>query len=75
MAVGRFFFSPAPTAQNSPELQLNFRFINPFIQPSRVGSLYSTMYLFLSFISERDKLVQPFDNFLYYFRGKTSTVK
>ena len=31
------FFSAAPTAQNSPEL--HFRFINSFIQPSRVGSL------------------------------------
>ena len=30
-------FSAAPTAQNSPEL--HFRFINYFIQPSRVGSL------------------------------------
>ena len=37
MAVGRFFFSAAPTVQNSPEL--HFRFINSFIQPSRVGSL------------------------------------
>ena len=33
----QFFFSAAPTAQNSPEL--HFRFINFFIQPSRVGSL------------------------------------
>ena len=32
-----FFFSAAPTAQNSPEL--HFRFINSFIQLSRVGSL------------------------------------
>ena len=31
------FFSAAPTAQNSPELP--FRFINSFIQLSRVGSL------------------------------------
>ena len=31
------FSSAAPTAQNSPEL--NFRFINSFIQPSRVESL------------------------------------
>jgi hypothetical protein len=37
MAFGRFFFSAAPTAQNSPEL--HFRFINSFIQPSLVGSL------------------------------------
>ena len=37
MAVGSFFFSAAPTAQNSPEL--HFRFINSFIQPTRVGSL------------------------------------
>ena len=37
MAVGRFFFSAAPTAQNSPEL--HFHFINYFIQPSRVESL------------------------------------
>ena len=40
MAVGSFFFSAAPTAQNSPEL--HFRFINYFIQPSRVGSLIRT---------------------------------
>ena len=31
------FFSAAPTAQNSPEL--HFRFINSFIQPTRVESL------------------------------------
>ena len=31
-----FFFSAAPTDQNSPEL--NFCFINSFIQSSRVGS-------------------------------------
>ena len=37
MAVGRFFFSAAPTAQNSPEL--NFRFINFFIQSSLLRSL------------------------------------
>ena len=37
MAVGRFFFSAARTAQNSPEL--HFRFINSFIQSSLVGSL------------------------------------
>ena len=29
MAVGSFFFSAAPTAQNSPEI--HFRFINSFI--------------------------------------------
>ena len=40
MAVGSFFFSAAPTAQNSPEL--HFRFINSFIQPSLVGSLVTT---------------------------------
>ena len=34
---GEFFISAAPTAQNSSEL--HFRFINSFIQPSRVGSL------------------------------------
>ena len=34
------FFSAAPTAQNCPEL--HFRFINSFIQPSRVGSLCLT---------------------------------
>ena len=34
------FFSAAPTAQNIPEL--HFRFINSFIQPSRVGSLRTT---------------------------------
>ena len=39
MAVGRFFFSAAQTAQNSPEL--HFCFISYFIQPSRVGSLYA----------------------------------
>ena len=37
MAVGRFFFSAAPTAQNSPELY--FRFINSFIQSSLLRSL------------------------------------
>ena len=37
MAVGRVFFSAAPTAKNSPEL--DFRFINSFIQLSRVESL------------------------------------
>ena len=41
MAVGSFFFSAAPTAQNSPEL--HFRFINSFIQPSLVGSLLANM--------------------------------
>ena len=35
-----FFFSAAPTAQNSPEL--HFRFINSFIQPSLVGSLVAS---------------------------------
>jgi hypothetical protein len=35
-----FFFSAAPTAQNSPEL--HFRFINYFIQPSLVGSLHAS---------------------------------
>ena len=39
MAVGRFFFSAAPTAQNSPELQ--FHFINSFIQLSLLGSLFN----------------------------------
>ena len=37
MAVGRFFFSAAPTAQNSPKL--HFHFINSFIHQSCVGSL------------------------------------
>ena len=37
MAVGRFFFSASPTAQNSPEL--HFRFINSFIQLSLLRSL------------------------------------
>jgi hypothetical protein len=37
MAVGSVFFSAAPTAQNSPEL--NFPFINYLIQPSLVESL------------------------------------
>ena len=40
MAVGRGFFSAAPTAQNSPEL--HFRFINSFIQPYLVESLPGT---------------------------------
>ena len=40
IAVGRFFFSAASTAQNSPEL--HFHFINSFIQPSLVGSQIST---------------------------------
>ena len=34
-----FFFSAAPTAQNSPEL--HFRFINSFIQWSLLRSLFS----------------------------------
>ena len=38
MAVGRFFFSAAPTAQNSPEP--HFRFIDNFIQSSLLRSLY-----------------------------------
>ncbi len=38
MAVGRFFFFAAPTAQNNPEL--HFRFINAFIQPSLLGYLF-----------------------------------
>jgi hypothetical protein len=37
MAVGRFFFSAAQPAQNSPEL--HFRFLNSFIQPSLLESL------------------------------------
>ena len=37
MAVGRFFFSAAPTAQKSPEF--HFRFINFSTHPYRVGSL------------------------------------
>ena len=37
MAVGRFFFATALTAQNSPDY--HFRFTNSFIQPSLVGSL------------------------------------
>ena len=38
--LGMFFFSAAPTAQNSTEL--HFRFINSFIQPSLVGSLFGS---------------------------------
>ena len=45
MAVGRVFFSAAPTAQNSPKL--HFPFINYFIQPSRVESLATNALLFL----------------------------
>ena len=37
MAVGRFFFSAAPTAQTSPEL--HFRCIDSFLQPSLLESL------------------------------------
>ena len=37
MAVGSFFFSAAPTAQNSQEL--HFCFINSSIQPSVVKSV------------------------------------
>ena len=37
------FFSAAPTAKNSPEL--HFRFINYFIQPSRVGFLAADLFL------------------------------
>ena len=36
-----FFFSAAPTAQNSPEL--HFRFINSFIQSSLLRSLAETL--------------------------------
>ena len=50
MAVGSFFFSAALTAQNSPEL--NFHFINSFIQPSLVESLIATVgrlsYIFIT---------------------------
>jgi hypothetical protein len=41
MAVGNFFFSVAPPAQNSPEL--HFRFIIFFIQPSLLESLHITI--------------------------------
>ena len=41
MAVGRFFFSAAPTAQNSPEF--HFCFINYFIQLSLLRSLIGTL--------------------------------
>jgi hypothetical protein len=40
-----FFFFAALTAQNSPEL--HFRFINYFIQPSLVGSLWESFVIFL----------------------------
>ena len=40
MAVGIFFSSAAPTAQNSTEL--HFRLTNSFIQPSLVGSLVAS---------------------------------
>ena len=43
MAVGRFFFSAAPTAQDN--LELHFRFENSFIQPSSLGSLVETACL------------------------------
>ena len=46
------FFSAATTAQNSPEL--HFRFINYFIQPSRVGSLYHTNIDFLTVTTKSD---------------------
>ena len=45
IAVGSYFFSATPTAQNSPEL--HFRFINSFIQLSRVGSLFVMMFFSL----------------------------
>jgi len=41
MAVGRFFFSAALHAQNSPEL--HFRFINSFIQPSLLESVLESL--------------------------------
>ena len=44
MAVGSFFFSAAPTAQNCPEL--HFRFINSSIQPSLVKSLILTRWAY-----------------------------
>ena len=45
MAVGSFFFSAAPTAQNNPEL--HFHFINSFIQPSLVGSLVGSLIVMI----------------------------
>ena len=56
MAVGSFFFSAAPTAQNSPEL--HFRFINSFIQPSRVGSLVKTFIGLKKFEKAFEKIFQ-----------------
>jgi hypothetical protein len=47
-----FFFSAAPTAQNTPEL--HFRFINSFIQPSRLGSLGSGLAPIWSRISSTE---------------------
>ena len=42
------FFSVDSTAQNNPEL--HFHFINSFIQPSRVGSLFVTYVLIHSMV-------------------------
>ena len=44
-SVWEFFFSTAPTAQNSPEL--HFCFINSFIQSSLVGSLRQVVLMLL----------------------------
>ena len=57
MAVMDFFFSGAPTAQNSPEL--HFRFMNSFIQPSLVRSLRLTN--FIRFLNERVAEGDAFD--------------
>ena len=61
MAVGRFFFSAALTAQNSPKL--HFRFINSSIQPSLVGSLLLAMALVLSIYFTVRKISVPAKNY------------
>ena len=67
MAVGRFFFSAALTAQNSPELR--FCFINSFIQPSRKASLL-VFLLTLIFV-----IVFLFPGFFLWKHVMTSTIE
>ena len=58
MALGSFF-SAATTAQNSPEL--HSRFINSFIQISRVESLCPYLLCLVNIIKERPPTGLPVD--------------
>ena len=59
------FFSAAPTAQNSPEL--HFRFINYFIQPSLLESLYDSQLL--NFKSQKFHIKFLLDLSIPYFKS------